>query len=169
MQPKTVMIKVSFLLLCSFSCFPAFCGEIMSGKVTAVVDGNTLEIVSENKEQYTIVLAGIDSPELTQEYGEKAKKYLQRMVLEEIVIVQFQGKDRKGNHLAIVLLKGETDLRIELLKEGLAWTSEKNPLPELESLRTQAQEKGKGLWKEENPTPPWTYRRQQSMAQAKSS
>jgi endonuclease YncB( thermonuclease family) len=163
------MMKISFLLLWSLSCIQTFGNEVVSGKVTAVVDGNTLEIVGDNKQQYTIVLAGIDSPELTQEYGEKAKKYLERMALEETVIVQFQGKDRKGNHLAVVLLKGETDLRIELLKEGLAWTSEKNPLPELESHRTKAKEKGKGLWKEENPTPPWAYRRQQSMLEAKSS
>jgi endonuclease YncB( thermonuclease family) len=114
-------------------------------------------------------LAGIDSPELTQEYGEKAKKYLEKMLLEKKVIVHFQGKDRKGNKLAVVLLKGEIDARIELLKEGLAWTSEKDPLPELEVHRTEAQEKGRGLWKEENPTPPWTYRRQQSMLQPKSS
>jgi micrococcal nuclease len=163
------MTKISFPLLCFFSCLHAFANEGVSGKVISVIDGNTIELISENKDRYTIMLAGIDSPELTQEYGEKAKKHLQRMVLERTVIVQFQGKDRKGNHLAIVLLKDNTDLRIELLKEGLAWTSEKDPLPELELHRAKAQEKGKGLWKEENPTPPWTYRRQQSTVQTKSS
>jgi micrococcal nuclease len=56
-----------------------------------------------------------------------------------------------------------------LLKEGLAWTAEKNPIPELEEYRIKAKEKERGIWKQENPTPPWIYRRQQSMMQAKSS
>jgi micrococcal nuclease len=140
----------------------------ITGKVTSVVDGNTIEVLGEDNSTYKIVLAGVDSPELTQEYGDKARKYLEKILLEENVHVSFQGKDRKGNYVAIVL-KDQLDPRIELLKEGLAWTSEKDPLPELETYRTTAQQKGKGLWKDENPTPPWTYRRQQSMMQPKSS
>jgi micrococcal nuclease len=140
----------------------------MTGKVTSVVDGNTIEVLGEDNSTYMIVFAGVDSPELTQEYGEKAKKYLEKILLEEKVAVTFQGKDRKGNYIAIVL-KDQLDPRIELLKEGLAWTSEKDPLPELETYRATAQQKGKGLWKDENPTPPWIYRRQQSMMQPKSS
>jgi endonuclease YncB( thermonuclease family) len=66
-------------------------------------------------------------------------------------------------------MKGELDPRVELLKQGLAWTSEKDPIPELESHRNEAQQKGKGLWKNDNPTPPWIFRRQQSMMQPKSS
>jgi endonuclease YncB( thermonuclease family) len=162
------MIKISLLLLCVLGYVQVWGNERINGKVISVVDGNTIEVETDKNEQYIIVLAGIDSPELTQEYGEKAKKYLQRMVLEETVVIEFHGKDRKGNHMAIVMKK-EIDIRIELLKEGLAWTSEKNPHPELEVYRTKAQEKSKGLWKENNPTPPWTYRRQQSMLQAKSS
>jgi endonuclease YncB( thermonuclease family) len=68
-----------------------------------------------------------------------------------------------------VLIKGSVDPRVNLLKEGLAWTTERNPDPEFEAHRARAQEKGKGLWKERNPTPPWTYRREQSMMEAKSS
>lgn len=132
-------------------------------------NGNTLEVLGADQETYTIVLAGIDSPELTQAYGEKARLYLEKMLLNKDVTIHFQGKDRKGNDLAVVLLKGKSDPRIALLKEGLAWTAEKDPLPELEVHRTSAQEKGKGLWKEENPTPPWTHRRRQSMTQPKSS
>jgi len=48
-------------------------------------------------------------------------------------------------------------------------TAERNPIDELESIKEKAKEKGKGLWKEQDPTPPWIYRRQQSMMQPKSS
>jgi micrococcal nuclease len=163
------MTKYLLCLFSCLSCFQAMSNDSVNGKVISVLDGNTIEVVGEDKENHVVMLAGIDSPELTQEYGEKAKKYLEKMLLEKKVIVHFQGKDRKGNKLAVVLLKGEIDARIELLKVGLAWTSEKDPLPELEVHRTEAQEKGRGLWKEENPTPPWTYRRQQTMLHPKSS
>ena len=59
--------------------------------------------------------------------------------------------------------------REKLLEAGLAWTSEKNPIAELEAIKEKSREKGKGLWKEQEPTPPWVFRRQQSMTQFKSS
>jgi len=164
------MYKFSFILLW---CIGVVCVETsanghISGKVVAVIDGNTIEVLGDDKETYKIVLAGVDSPELTQEYGEKAKKYLEKILLQKEVAVQLQGKDRKGNHVAVVL-KGDVDPRIELLKEGLAWTAERDPLPELEIHRVSAEEKNKGLWKDENPTPPWIHRRALSMMQPKSS
>jgi endonuclease YncB( thermonuclease family) len=122
-----------------------------------------------DKEVKKIVLVGIDSPELGQEYGDKAKKFLEKLILEKNVVVKLMGKDRWGNYLAIVTIGDKTDPRIELLKEGLAWTAERNPIPELEIHRTRAQEKGRGLWKEGNQTPPWIFRRQQSMLEAKGS
>ena len=157
---------ISQLFLCF--AFQAFAQDELTGKVISVLDGNTIEVVTGSNENYKIVLAGVDSPELTQEYGDKAKKFLDKFLGDKEVEFQIRGKDRWGNYLAVVLVDGD-DPRIGLLKEGLAWTSEKNPDPELENHRLTAQEKGKGLWKEESPTPPWIFRRQQSMLQPKSS
>ena len=163
---KKLIVLVS-VWLGSLSCVLA--GDEITGKVLSVIDGNTLEIMSSANETYKIMLAGIDSPELLQEFGDKAKKLLEKLTLEKNVTVKIVGKDRWGNYLAEVVVEGKFDPRVELLKEGLAWTSERNPLPELEEYRTKAQEKGKGLWKQGDPTPPWIYRRQQTMLQPKSS
>jgi micrococcal nuclease len=142
----------------------------ITGKVVEVIDGNTIQVLTADNQKEKYLLAGVDSPELTQDYGERAKKFLEKLLLDKDVKVQVQGKDRWGNYLAVViLLKNELDPRVELLKEGLAWTAEKNPVPDLESYRMSAQEKGRGLWRQENPTPPWVHRRQQTMLQAKSS
>lgn len=141
----------------------------ISGKVVTVIDGNTLEVTGDDNETIKVSLIGIDCPELGQEYGDKAKKFLERMILEKEVTVKLQGKDRWGNYLAVVMFKDDIDPRVELLKEGLAWTAEKNPLPEFEAYKEKAREKSKGLWKQENPTAPWIYRRQQTMLQPKSS
>jgi micrococcal nuclease len=140
-------------------------GQVVVGKVINVIDGNTIEVTTDNNSQ-KIVFAGIDCPEAGQQYADKAKRYTEKLLMNEEVTYQITGKDRWGNYIGVVM-KGETDPRVELLEEGLAWTTEKNPIPELEAYRLKAFEKGRGLWKEENPTPPWIYRRQQSMIQAK--
>jgi micrococcal nuclease len=141
----------------------------LNGKVTTVIDGNTVEVSSQNNEKHKVLLVGIDSPELGQEYGSEAKLFLEKLTLNKSVTVQFKGKDRFGNHLAVLMVNGKNDARVELLKEGLAWTAEKNPSEDLEPYKTWAQRKGKGLWKQDNPVPPWIYRRNLTMAKPKSS
>ena len=145
-----------------------FATEELTGKVVTVIDGNTVEIATVENETYKILLHGIDCPELEQDYGDKAKKHLEKLLLNKSVSVQIQGKDRLGNRLGVIIIEGE-DPRHLLLEEGLAWTSERNPIADLEVIKEKAREKGKGLWKEENPTAPWTFRRQQTLTQFKSS
>ncbi len=142
--------------------------EIISGKVISVIDGNTFEIQTAEKESYKIMFFGIDSPELTQEYGEKAKDFLEKMILEKTIAVEIQGKDRWGTRLGTFEVNGE-DPRIRLLEEGLAWTAERNPIEALDALKEKAKQEGKGLWKESEPTAPWTFRRQQTLQQFKTS
>lgn len=161
---------ILLLLMMAIACFSSWAfSEEIDAKVVAVVDGNTLEVKSGAGEVYKIVLSGVDSPELEQEFGEEARAFLEKLVLKKSVKVLWQGKDRWGNRLAVVFLKGEVDLRVELLRAGLAWTAERNPNPELENVRTTAQERGKGLWSNTEPTPPWVFRRQQTMMLEKGS
>jgi micrococcal nuclease len=155
-----LMLLVSFMSLAT---------EQITGRVVSVIDGNTLEVMGDDHEMYKILLHGIDCPELDQEFGITARKMLERLVLEKEVLVIIQGKDRLGNRLGIITVNGKSDPRFELLNEGLAWTSEKNPIEELEGIKDKARENSKGLWQEQNPTPPWIFRRQQTMMQFKSS
>jgi endonuclease YncB( thermonuclease family) len=137
-------------------------------RVISVIDGNTIEVQTEENVRQRVIIAGIDCPELTQEFGNEARQFVESLILQKQILVKIIGKDRKGNYLGIVMV-GDIDLRTQLLKEGLAWTSEKESGADLESIRSWAQQKGKGLWKSEKPTPPWVHRREQSMMQAKSS
>ncbi len=161
---KNLLILVALALVTN-----GFAENVLSGKVTSVIDGNTIEMKTDDNELYKIMLYGIDSPELDQEFGEKAKKFLEKMILDKKVNVTIQGKDRWGNRLGIILIEGTIDPRYELLEAGLAWTSERDPIQELEAIKDKARDKGKGLWKEQDPTPPWVFRRQQTMTQLKSS
>jgi len=143
--------------------------EEVKGKVIVVIDGNTFQVRDKNKKIHKIVLAGIDSPELEQEYGPESKKFLEKLILHKEVTIYDKGKDRFGNPLVDVKIKGVKDPRIELLKAGLAWPAEKNTRTDLEYLREDAQLRGKGLWRQNNPTPPWVFRREQSLSTRKNS
>lgn len=144
-----------------------YAGEEIKGKIISVIDGNTIEILTVDQETYKVLLHGIDSPDPGQHYAEQAKKFLENLLLNKSVTIDLHGKDRLGNRLGEIHVEGTPDPRHELVKAGLAWTTE--PISELEELKERAKTQGKGLWQEENPTPPWLYRRQQSMLQAKSS
>ncbi len=141
----------------------------IEANVIAVKDGNTVTVQLADGEKIEVLLFGIDSPELGQPHGKSAKAFLEKMVLKKKVTVAFHGKDRTGKRLAVIVLSNEDDPRVELLKEGLAWTLERNSPPELEPYIRWAQAKKKGLWVEESPTPPWQYRREQSMVAPKTS
>jgi micrococcal nuclease len=162
---KSIQVYFVFLLFTSLTTTAA---DIINARVVSVIDGNTIEIQAEGDLIQRVVIAGIDCPELTQEFGNEARQFVEDLLLQKQVIVKVIGKDRKGNYLGVVLI-GDTDLRLKLLQEGLAWTSEKEPQAELESVRVSAQKQSKGLWKSEKPTAPWIYRREQSMTQPKSS
>lgn len=142
--------------------------ESIVGEVTAIYDGNTIEVSTKEKEVYRVVLMDIDCPELSQAYGSEAKDFLSEWLLHQEVLVQIHAKDRFRNYVGVVLLDEGQDVRLALLQEGLAWTSEGNPIPEFEMIRLEALRDKKGLWQDEAAVAPWIFRRQQTMIEAKS-
>ncbi|MBS1976085.1 MAG: thermonuclease family protein [Bacteroidetes bacterium] len=141
-------------------------GEIQ-GKVTAIIDGKTVEVAALDGDRYKVSLSGIDTPEAGQNYAEQARIFLEKLMMNKKVSIKLEGKDRLGNTMGKIYLTDGTDPRVEILKAGFAWTSEKQPLQELEALRQEAKAQGRGLWADENPVPPWKWRRQQSMMEPK--
>jgi endonuclease YncB( thermonuclease family) len=162
------MMKTSAtLLFLSISFISSSFPIEISGKVSAVIDGNTIEFISSENETFNFVLAGIDCPELNQEFGGEARDYLEKMLAGKSVKLLLEGKDRFGNRVGSVQLLNGKDPRIALLQNGLAWTLEKSINEEFENLKEEARNKRLGLWKQENPVAPWVFRRQQSMLSPK--
>jgi micrococcal nuclease len=159
-------ILINTLLVLAF--FEVCANEKITGTVVSVVDGNTIEITGDDNETYKLVFFGIDCPEIEQEAGDKARSFTEKLLINKKVEVEWAGKDRWGNRLAVVTMEGK-DLRHEILKEGWAWTAERNPIAELEQIKNAAKGEGKGLWKASEPTPPWIFRRQQTTLTPKSS
>lgn len=140
----------------------------ITGKVVSVIDGNTLVVMS-GGETYQVVLRDVDSPEPGQPFAEEAKAHLEKALLNKHITLELSGKDRWGNYVGVVYINASTDLRHELVRKGLAWATEKCTQPELIQLQEMAQQTKSGLWSDESPTPPWIFRRQQSMMTVKGS
>ena len=144
----------------------SFFDEESKGKVVSVLDGNTVQVLTLEGERHKILLYGIDSPDSGQNFSDHAKTLLSKLVLNRDITLVMRGKDRWGNRIGEIQIAGAHDPSSELVREGLAWTTEPNP--EWELLKEHARNQGIGLWSDEHPMPPWLYRRQQSMMQPKS-
>ncbi len=137
----------------------------LNGKVVKVVDGDTLYVLDANYKEHKIRLAGIDAPERKQAYGLASRKHLASIVAGKQVTVEYQKRDRYGRILGKVLVDG-TDVCLEQVKAGFAWHYKKYQHEQsLEDQRLYADAENQarggrlGLWRENNPNPPWEYRR----------
>jgi endonuclease YncB( thermonuclease family) len=135
--------------------------ESFSGKVVAVKDGDTLEVLR-GKAAVRVRLAEIDCPEKAQAWGAKAKQFTSGLAFGKTVTVLVTDTDRYGRLVAQVLLDDGRSLNLELVKAGLAWWyrafSKDRSIGELESA---AKRDKRGLWADPDPTPPWLFRRKQ--------
>src|SRR5687768_6482077 len=78
----------------------------IAGKVTEVIDGDTIVVADDQQKTYIIRLAGIDAPEINQDYGKKARKFLSDLVFEKNVTATTSKMDRNGEYVVKVLVYG---------------------------------------------------------------
>ena len=107
-----------------------------------------------------IRLDGIDTPEMDQPFGVRARTFTLSRVLNRQVVVTVHDVDRYGRLVSRVKIEG-ADLSLALVFEGLAWHytlySEDLVLARAEA---EARAKEVGLWSQRAPVPPWNFRRQ---------
>ncbi len=156
-----LVIGLCFAFLLSL---PAF-ADSLTGKVVKITDGDTLYVLDANYKDHKIRLAGIDAPERRQAYGLASRKHLASIVAGKQVTVEYQKRDRYGRIVGKVLLDG-IDVCLEQVKAGLAWHYKKyqhEQSAEDRELYADAENKARnerlGLWRENNPIPPWEHRR----------
>jgi len=154
-------IVLSFLVLISLAAF----ADSLTGKVVKITDGDTLYVLDANYKEHRIRLAGIDTPERKQAYGLASRKHLLSIVAGQQVRIEYQKWDRYGRILGKVWVNG-VDACLEQVKAGLAWHYKKYQHEQsLEDRQlyadaeSNARNERLGLWRENNPNPPWEYRR----------
>src|SRR5699024_2560958 len=123
--------------------------------VAYVIDGDTYVMDDRTK----IRIKNIDAPEMDQPYGKEAKAFAIKKLLNKKVVLIDTELDRYGRTLAKVEVNGD-DFATLLVLKGWAWNynyfSNSAVLKEAEVL---AKKTKTGLWKAQNPIPPWAWRR----------
>jgi len=129
-----------------------------SGKVLAVLDGDTL-LVLRNNRPVKVRLAEIDAPEKMQTFGETSRRSLSDMVLGKQVKVSSQAVDKYGRMVAHLGLNG-LDVNAEQIRRGMAWEySHFHSNKALVAMQEEAKQVPRGLWALSDPMPPWEWRK----------
>lgn len=127
-------------------------------KVVAVLDGDTLDCLEENKTKIRVRLQQIDAPEKKQAFGQASKQALSSLIYRQQVTVKATNQDKYGRYLGEVYL-GEKNVNKLMVYNGYAWAY-KEYVTDKEYLHLQelAQQKKMGLWKQPNPIYPSEFR-----------
>jgi endonuclease YncB( thermonuclease family) len=91
-----------------------------TGKVIKVVDGDTIDVLTDDKEKVRIRFSGIDTPERGQPYGNNATRLLKKLIAGKTVRVVPQGGDRYKRTVGAIYHQGRL-INLSLVEAGLAW------------------------------------------------
>jgi len=120
---KQILLLVLLLILLFGLNYPfldnklnEFLDESETGIVERIIDGDTI-VVNNNTH---VRLLGINTPEKKEKYYEEAKKFLENLILNKTVKLEF-GKSRYDIYnriLAYIILEGE-NINLEVVRNGL--------------------------------------------------
>jgi endonuclease YncB( thermonuclease family) len=174
---KSIQSLLRSILLITFLCSPVITWakspvSTLDGIVLSVADGNHI-FVNSNGHDLQIKLYGIDAPVITkmrrsdpyskpgQPFAGKAFMALSNKILHKQVKVEVMNRNPE-KVVAIIFLENR-NINLEMVNEGWAWASEKNRKQPEETDYTAAEEKARarrvGLWSQDNPQPPWEFRK----------
>jgi endonuclease YncB( thermonuclease family) len=148
-------MRLLLIIVCFFSCTI----EKHTGKVVKVVDGDTFDMIFEEK-KIRVRMFGIDSPERGQPFNVKAREFTASIIAGKEVSVIIHNKDRYGRFVCEVYLGDSTYVNAEIVKAGFAWHFTRySDDVQFAELQQEAQTNKRGLWHDSNPVAPWEFRR----------
>ncbi|MFH1067564.1 MAG: thermonuclease family protein [bacterium] len=127
-----------------------------TGRVVGVSDGDTMEVMK-GRRAVKIRLYGIDCPEKSQPFGQRAKQFTSSFAFGKTARVESKEKDQYNRFVAEVFVDNKS-LNAALVENGLAWAY-RHYTTKFVPLEEQARQAKRGLWADPNPTPPWEFRR----------
>ena len=138
--------------------------EVISGFITAITDGDTIQLRDGNRQFHSIRIEGIDAPEKTQPFGVKSQANMGRLAFNKNAVADCPRRDRYGHLVCKVTVNG-VDVGLQQLADGMAWWYRKyarDQSPEDRASYGRAETMAKlrrlGLWAGPTPMPPWEWR-----------
>jgi len=140
--------------------------DTLQGVVIVVIDGDTVlfkpdHYASSSRAFLKVRLAGIDAPEAAQPHGDAATRALEEMALKQRATLEIVATDHYGRTLGRLSV-GTLAVNAELVRRGHAWSGSRAAGDMLPALQNEAKHARRGLWRDAEPVPPWTWRRAQA-------
>ena len=163
---RSNLIKLFLLNIIFISTLFSTNSSSIEGNIIKIIDGDTVHFqISKSKKILKIRLAGIDAPELKQNFGEESRSCLLKLIKNDSVSIVSYGEDRYKRTLA-KLLKNGVDINLVMIKNGCAWfyRKYKKTLTLNDQLLYDEAEKnakllGIGLFKNREAIEPWYWRK----------
>jgi endonuclease YncB( thermonuclease family) len=158
------MINTKYIKYAIFAMFSILAlhvsAETISGRVVSVADGDTLNVLTDDHQQFKIRLAGIDAPEKAQAFGQVSKRQLSSLCFNQQAEVKVIATDKYHRTVGDVFCE-KTHANEEMIKGGYAWVYRQysQGFEQFIPLEQAAQEAKIGLWADPQPMPPWLWRR----------
>lgn len=156
-----LVISILFLLIYPLGVY----ADTLAGKVVRITDGDTVVVLDSSNTQYKIRLSGIDAPERSQPFGQRSKEALSALVAGQQVEVDWDKRDRYGRIVGKVIAQGR-DVNLSQVRSGMAWwyrkyADEQSLVDQelYEEAETKARKGKVGLWIDQDPIPPWDWRK----------
>lgn len=161
MNKAGFIIVLGLTFLCGIACMNKKELAIDHGKVVAVKDGDTIEILVE-EQTVKIRFAHIDCPEKNQPFGKKAKQATSDLCFgQKVRVIHNNEYDRYKRLIAEIINERGECVNKELVKSGLAWHYIKySSDTSYQQLEIRARTEKTGIWSEENPIAPWNWRKE---------
>ncbi len=167
-----MLLRPTLVTICLLLALPAL-ADTYTARVVGVTDGDTVNVLDETRVQHKIRLAGIDAPEKAQPYGQRSKQHLAELVFGKEVVLDCGKRDRYKREICVVGLDGQ-DINLALVQTGFSWWYRQYAHEQTSAQRhdyaaaeAAAREARRGLWADDNPTPPWEWRHRKHPAPTK--
>ena len=125
-------------------------------RVKRIVDGDTVYM----KDGTKVRLHGIDTPERDQPYGKQATRNLNKLIGGRVFVVE-KDTDRYGRLVGVIYTPEGVNVNEAMVCNGSAWWYSRYArfASGLRKCQAEAKEAALGLWADDDPMPPWEWRR----------
>lgn len=151
--------------------------DVLTGKVTEVIDGDTV-VIQSGDALHRVRLSGVDAPERDQPGAELSTHLLSQWVLQREVRLEWYKRDRYNRLVGQLFAAdpacratpqhpclAQTDVAVVLLKAGTVWWFKRYASEQPSGLasvyqatETSARQARAGLWHGDSAIPPWDWR-----------
>lgn len=132
--------------------------DTLSGAVVGIKDGDTIYLLTPERQTIEVRLNAVDAPEKAQPFYNKSKQSLSNLCAGKNATVNTFGRDRYGRTVGDVFCQG-ISANVHLVESGYAWVYRKySNDANLIALEAKARTNGLGLWSAPAPVEPWNFR-----------